>query len=181
MANPVLFKSAFTLGMIHFVALWISGTLVSLLAFYYAWGIFTSLWNHGTTSRVAMWVDRITMVVAVVLDFAILYFLPSPWRMYLLAAEASGVVSYLSAKFEIAKGGGSGNPYHVCCHMFATFAHVMILLQLKHSLPPVVIDPIPLPELNVTVPELGPFGLLDLASNFSGIYNATHLTAMYST
>ncbi len=69
MANPYLFTSSALLGALHFYWLWSLRPCNSmLLQSIIIVGVLTSVWNHGTTSKAAMYSDRAVMVIGFVVD-----------------------------------------------------------------------------------------------------------------
>ena len=70
MANKILFISSVFHGTIHIVAiLWLKA--YTLLALLYIWAIITSLINHGLTGEFYKWLDRITILVAFIVNMTL--------------------------------------------------------------------------------------------------------------
>jgi hypothetical protein len=68
----------------------------TFLSFFYTIGVFTSLWNHGTTSEYAKWSDRIFMFIGVFVDIVVIK--ESAHSMEYFIMLATPVLLYLKAK-----------------------------------------------------------------------------------
>ena len=127
MANPLLFKSSLICGGIH-VLLVIGWGAPFLLSLCYTIGVITSIWNHGTTSELAKWSDRVFIAIAVIVDIVYMFFLPLISLFIAISTISFSVVLFLMAKKEI-KNGKSGNPFHLGSHVVATILHSILILS----------------------------------------------------
>jgi hypothetical protein len=76
MANPILFLSSWLMLCCHLTSLAVCARSLSYqpgLLLSYVLGPLTSLWNHGGHSRVAMWCDRVTMLLGFLYDLHLLH------------------------------------------------------------------------------------------------------------
>ena len=113
MVNLILFRSSVFLGICHFmIPIFTKVSYFDKLMILYYFGIVTSLWNHGTTSSMAKWSDRVVMYVGCLSDFLFclhhLVFCP-----FLLIY----VTCYILAKCE------QKNGFHITTHVVATGLH----------------------------------------------------------
>ena len=123
MANPVLFQSSVFLGLLHLLMI----QKRSFLSTVYTVGVFTSIWNHGTTLWVAKWLDRGWMTVGTVADLAFVGALPFWPRIFGYCLVANYVASFFAAKYMVR----STNVPHLAAHVGATLCHAWILLLVQ--------------------------------------------------
>ena len=127
MANQYLLKSVIFFGGITLLFI-IHHKIFTLLSLFYAFGIFTSLWNHGSTSDKAKWCDRISMFVGIFIDFSIIVSSKSIlWYSFLLATP---VALYLTAKkLERHEKHIQRNLFHSGSHFFLTVLHINLIVD----------------------------------------------------
>ena len=134
MANSVLFKTSFFFGLIHFIAMYLyQETVPRVYCTILTIGILTSLWNHGTTSEVAKWGDRLWIALGVLNDlYHISIFSYRPNSLIVLSVIVLAIVCYFRAKFHEGKKDFISRDFcHASCHMVATAAHVTIIAILS--------------------------------------------------
>lgn len=131
MANPVLFKSSILLTIFHIII--VEAWNVPHLFRVYIWlGCLSSIWNHGTTSNLAQFFDRIFMIVFTSMNFIyITGFEEEHLLLKLIGVFAilGGGACFLTAKFLIAKQNNEnshGNKYHLITHGIGTFVNFII-------------------------------------------------------
>lgn len=71
MANQLLAKTSMAFGALNIAFMLFWNTRHYLMAVYIV-GIATSIWNHGTTSNLAKWADRVWMFYGAVSDITVL-------------------------------------------------------------------------------------------------------------
>lgn len=131
MANPLLFKSSIILGFFNvlFVEIW----KVPLAYRTYMWmGVFTSIWNHGTTSNLAKYSDRAVMFINAIPD--IIYILNIDNQFFILKFlcfifffSAVGLF-FVAKKLIHSKNNVNafGNKQHLTCHFLITIEHFLM-------------------------------------------------------
>ena len=134
MANSILFRSSSFFALIHFIAMYLyQETVPRVYCTILIIGILTSLWNHGTTSEVAKWGDRICVALGVLNDLyhiSIFYYRPN--SLIVFGVLALAIVCYFRAKFHEGKKDSLSRDFcHASCHMIATAAHVTIIAILS--------------------------------------------------
>jgi hypothetical protein len=147
MAHPLLLISSLTMTIPHFVAVqWFSGPFILQLA--YLSGLLTSVWNHGTTSMVALWSDRLMMMIGCGIDFYFMYMLPWDEGAVIFVLVIASVACYHYSK--VISGSGKSklkegraltmkeldliqSLFHVLAHMFVSMAHVFMLYWYAHG------------------------------------------------
>jgi len=79
MANPILLKSTLIFGTIQLISMIALECRNIALNTSIAFGIVTSIINHGTTSNIAKWSDRTMMLVGIFIDIHVIesMYLPS--------------------------------------------------------------------------------------------------------
>jgi 1-acyl-sn-glycerol-3-phosphate acyltransferase len=136
MAHPVLFVTSLCMIVPHLAAvLAFGGPLI--LQWSYLCGLSTSVWNHGTVNRLAMWCDRIMMTVGCAIDFYFILSLPLSDAVHLLFLTIMAVTAYAVAKY--ITGGARAisadgrkmtwsevNPWASLCHVVA---HVCVCIS----------------------------------------------------
>lgn len=132
MANPLLFRSACLLGSLH-VVLVLLYEIPFFLALAYLCAVATSVWNHGTTSGLAKWTDRFTIVCAVIVDSMYIAVMPAAQLCLGAVLVVAGVSCYFMAKAAI-RSGQSGDPYHVLSHCFGTVLNIIVIISISSQL-----------------------------------------------
>lgn len=124
MANPLLFKSSLIVGSYHvFLALWYAPII---LEFILILGVLTSVYNHGTTSFHAKWLDRVAITVASIIDFFYILCLPYPVNTIVLSIFLVTISAFFIAKFQIKSGVNNGNAFHLSSHLLAVVIHTIL-------------------------------------------------------
>lgn len=134
MANKVLYQSSILHGIIlliimyiffHKIPLWLS-LLVLII-------IYTSLWNHGSSSLVAKVCDRFMVFLGIIFLVLFLYESTLPWKNFLIF---SFLVSFSLLLFSKVFDKSWRTRIHLCSHMISTFNIILligfILLQDHH-------------------------------------------------
>ena len=127
MANPLLFKSAVVFGTFHILLAIQYAPLILELTLIL--GVITSIYNHGTTSAFAKWLDRVAITLASITDLIYIFFLPESLVLIVILLFSVTIFLYFAAKWDI-KRGGNGNIYHLWSHILATILHSVILLYM---------------------------------------------------
>jgi hypothetical protein len=141
MAHPLLLISSLTMTIPHFVAVhWFSGPFI--LQLLYLSGLLTSVWNHGTTNIVALWSDRLMMMIGCGIDFCYMYMLPWDQGAVIFVLVIASVACYHCAKVISASEKNKWKEgraltmkeldliqslFHLLAHMFVSMAHVFML------------------------------------------------------
>lgn len=136
MGHPVLFITSLCMIIPHLAAVCMFGGPLCL-QWSYICGPSTSVWNHGTTNRLAMWCDRIMMAVGCVIDFYFMSSLHTSQAVLLLISTVMALTAYAVAKYitggvrAISAQGKSltwveVNPYATMCHITA---HTMVSIS----------------------------------------------------
>jgi hypothetical protein len=127
MANDYLWKSSIFFGSIHFLFMIFWNTRL-LLIFIYAVGILTSIWNHGTTSDLAKWADRIWISLGSLVDFYSLFIMDAELAISGTLILMTAVFFFAMAKkFEKKKKDKERDLYHSISHALATIVHLGLL------------------------------------------------------
>lgn len=144
MANSILFASSLFFAFLH-LALIIFYRPPLTLSYSVLCGVFSSLWNHGTTSEIAKWSDRGMMAVGAIIDFAYLATVPTASRLLLAALVVAAIVGYAGAKAlvrvaqkkEVAPAATvfaavftSGNLPHLLAHLCLSCTHFIMIAEL---------------------------------------------------
>lgn len=129
MAHPVLFITSLCMIIPHFTAVFTFGGPL-ILQWSYLSGPSTSVWNHGTVNRLAMWSDRIMMTVGCAIDLYFILSLPLSRAVHLVFLTIIAVTAYAVAKY--ITGGARAistdgkkmtwtevNPWASMCHVVA--------------------------------------------------------------
>jgi hypothetical protein len=147
MAHPLLLISSLTMTIPHFLAVyWFSCPYILQLS--YLSGLSTSVWNHGTTNIVALWSDRLMMMIGFGIDFYFMYMLSWNEGTVVFVLTIASVSCYFCAKFmsgfEIPKS-KKDKPltmkeielmpslFHVLAHLFVSMSHVFMLYFCAHG------------------------------------------------
>lgn len=136
MVNPVLHCTSWCMVVVHgFAIREFQGPLV--LQWCYLCGPLTSVWNHGTTTKLAMFADRIMMHVGCMIDFYFMSTLALSQSMLLLFSNLAAITAYVGAKWiaagmsEEGKADISPNPFattcHITSHAMVSFSHYNML------------------------------------------------------
>ena len=134
MANPILLKTSCFFGLAHFIAMYIyQETLPQIYCTILTIGILTSIWNHGTTSEIAKWGDRICIALAVMSAiYHITLFSYRPNSIIVFSVITLAITCYFIAKnHEKKKEHYKRDFCHGSSHMIATAAHVTIIAILS--------------------------------------------------
>lgn len=144
MANPVLFASSLFFAFLHLALILY---FQPPLAFSYCilCGVFSSVWNHGTTSDVAKWSDRGMMAVGAIVDSAYIAAVPTASRLLLASLIVAAIVGYAGAKALVrvskkkeaspaasvfAAVFTSGNLPHLLAHLCLSCTHFIMIAEL---------------------------------------------------
>ena len=130
MANRILFASACVMLLAHVLALYCFSAPV-ILQYLYVIGSYTSVWNHGTTCRAALWSDRFVMLAGFVVDVWFIWGLKdyNTEGVVLVSVFVSlSLVCYAFAKSRRKTDGVWGDILHVYSHMFVCLSHFSLLL-----------------------------------------------------
>ena len=136
MGHPVLFITSLCMIIPHLAAVCMFGGPLCL-QWSYICGPSTSVWNHGTTNRLAMWSDRIMMTVGCTIDFYFMSTLHTSQAVQILVLTIAAVTAYVVAKYitggarEISAEGknltwADVNPWATMCHIVA---HTMVSIS----------------------------------------------------
>lgn len=85
------------------------------LLLFYLLGTITSIWNHGTNSKISMYIDRGYMVIGFFIDSWLLS--KSESNIFILYIFYLSVLSFTSYKVY----------YHILSHLYITICHVLQL------------------------------------------------------
>ena len=132
MANPYLFVSALLLlavpHLCSVLRFWASAP--HALRCLYIAGPCTSVWNHGSNSRAALWADRSAMALGCLIDCRfILFVLP---RCTADGVTISALLAAAVALYSLAKMLAS-DPLHVLSHACVSAAHFAMLAAWPHA------------------------------------------------
>ena len=108
--NQVLFWSMFITAEI--TCLFIKYTTNRIIVFVYISGVLTSLWNHGTTSKVAKICDRVMMITGSLVN---LYYMTCLLSLYLWMYAITCYI--ISKRFNLLE-------YHVYSHVYVSLLHI---------------------------------------------------------
>lgn len=131
MANPLLLKSSIILGFINLV--FVEFFDVPNYFRTYMWlGVFTSIWNHGTTSKIAKFSDRFVIIANAIPEFFYIMQIDPEywfWKAACVLLFFSGIFSFIIAKIKIATKNNEnihGNKQHFLCHFLITVEHLLL-------------------------------------------------------
>jgi len=128
MANPLLFKSSLIVGSYHvFLALWYAPIILEVILIL---GVLTSIYNHGTTSFHAKWLDRIAISLASIIDIFYILCLPYPVNTVVLSIFFATVSAFFIAKYQIRSGVNNGNAFHLSSHLLAVVIHTILFIYI---------------------------------------------------
>ena len=133
MPHPVLIITSLCMIIPQFAAVFTFGGPL-ILQWSYLSGPSISVWNQGTTNRLAMWSDRIMMTVGCTIDFYFMSTLHTSQAVQILVLTITAVTAYVVAKY--ITGGARAisaegkimtwaevNPWATMCHIVA---HTMV-------------------------------------------------------
>lgn len=127
MTNYVLFLSSLFLGWMHMIGMVFSST-PTLFKLTVVTGVFASIWNHGTTTDIAKWLDRLLMIMGAIIDTiyanTIVELRDQRFVLNMLLVFAIG--GYLLAK-KFIKGA------HLFAHVMLSIFHFIVMFKLKKS------------------------------------------------
>jgi hypothetical protein len=132
MANNILFWSSILCGVVHFTMLYHFPTFL-LLSITLAFGIVTSIWNHGVSDENAKWVDRIVITFGVFVDLYYIVFVIQHHPLFTLTLSLLGVavMTFVSAKVLSSIDKEDVGVYnHLIAHCFATLCHCVLIVVL---------------------------------------------------
>ncbi len=118
MANKVLLISAICSSICHLAAILLTPLIQSIYyILFIILALSTSIWNHGVTSNIAKWSDRLVMGFGTIITYLIvpdkaLYGLPII------------IASYFGAKIS------NNNLYHIIAHITITIINIYIILYI---------------------------------------------------
>eukprot|EP01013_Petalomonas_cantuscygni_P008452 TRINITY_DN21171_c0_g1_i1.p1 TRINITY_DN21171_c0_g1~~TRINITY_DN21171_c0_g1_i1.p1 ORF type:complete len:165 (+),score=13.02 TRINITY_DN21171_c0_g1_i1:190-684(+) len=163
MANKLLFRSAAFLGPLSCIAyhLCTCPTTLYLLSFFV---VTTSVWNHGTTSRLAQLADRITLVLTCCASAvtANAVYETDPKAGFVAAALLSTAIScYIVEKILCTTAPHLANSlFHLGSHVFGTILNLFLAVTLSVHPSSCLEDPVytlvglPIALRNASVPAL---------------------------
>lgn len=130
MANYILLISSMVCGVIHLAYILYSFIfrtpfLPKCVFMTYMIGILTSIWNHGSTSQMAKWIDRIWIYFGVLIDIHLCLFVISP--QYMMGCIIAYSVCYIVAKKT------KYTIFHVGTHIWATLLHIYIVQYISSN------------------------------------------------
>lgn len=147
MGHPLLYLTSWCMIIPHFLAVYaFQGPLI--LQWSYVCGPSTSVWNHGTTAKLAMLSDRIMMAVGCIIDLYFMSTLALSQARFLIFLNTAAIAAYVAAK--CITGGaraitkeGKGltwadiHPYASACHVLAhamvSLSHFTMLYYIHHN------------------------------------------------
>lgn len=154
MANPTLFKSAALVGSYHiFLAMAYAPIFFTTVI---TIGVITSLYNHGTTSLHAQWLDRIAIFLACLVDIVYFAIIPYPLNCVIVPLFFITISLYFQAKWAISKG-RNGNIFHVSSHFLSGFMHTLLIFYLFEI---TLQDPKTILFFELSVADFMQFGIL---------------------
>lgn len=106
----------------HILALVLHPHIPRVFAISITTAIFTSIWNHGFTSEIAKWLDRITIGFAAIID---MYYLATYWYSS-YAALCLGISWSAIGMYFMAKHTGN-DLFHVLSHAIQTACHLIMI------------------------------------------------------
>jgi len=120
--NLILLKSSYYFGIIHLIFMFITSSKDIVLNLNIIFGISTSIINHGTTSDMAKYSDRIMMIIGVFID---IYLINNHLYIcyYTLVLSVS---SFFLSKYTMNRI--LSLYLHIMSHFFLTVTHILLLL-----------------------------------------------------
>lgn len=129
MANNILCVSSIISMIVHQCLFWYVPTVPQ--SWLYQVCLWTSIWNHGTTSSVAQWSDRIMVFFCITHNLYCFTVLSPSWVGLVLTSN--GMMCYLISKSYDRPC--MRNLYHLLSHGCATFSTVVLaMVSSKQSL-----------------------------------------------
>ncbi len=122
MTNLRCLKSALVFGYFHMLALVLWPHTPHVFAVSITSAIFTSIWNHGFTSEVAKWADRVMIGVAATLDMHYMLVLPYSY----VNSACMGLTWFAIMMYFMAKC-ARNDRFHVLSHFLQTVCHVIMI------------------------------------------------------
>ena len=127
MVNVYLYRSSLICGAIQFLFMTFYNTKLNLVIFYTI-GILTSIWNHGTTSEVAKWVDRFIACMAMFVDLYCLCTLEKEMAISGSLILITGITFFFISKHHEKKAFHRDRDFfHGIFHCLATVIHLGLL------------------------------------------------------
>ena len=116
MANPVLLYTASVSTLFHLIGLlYANGNVPAWIVAYMMTGCATSIWNHGTTSELAKWSDRVAMWVGTAATYWNTVGQPTHYMIPPM------IIAYFAAKYL-----GRTEP-HIAAHAIITVINLKLL------------------------------------------------------
>lgn len=100
MVNPVLFKSSLIFGTIQLITMIALESNNILFNTSITFGIVTSVINHGTTSKIAKWMDRLMMLIGIYIDIYVIENMLLPPNIFTENEQYLFIKPYLSSNWE---------------------------------------------------------------------------------
>jgi hypothetical protein len=117
MANIDLFLTSYLMLVIHSFAIFIFQPPFIIFIIYII-GPIVSVWNHGTTSIIAKFIDRSVMVFGYLIDMAYIYKIKNIYVLFLI--HLSIICYFISKLTNIIS-------FHLLAHIIIIITHIIIL------------------------------------------------------
>ena len=117
MANIHLFITSYLMLIIHTFAIFIYQPPF-LIFMTYIIGPVVSVWNHGTTSILAQFIDRFIMILGYLIDLLYIYKLKN---IYVLILIHISIISYFISKIT------KITSFHLLSHIIIILTHIILL------------------------------------------------------
>lgn len=120
MVNTILCVSSLVFMIVHQCLFWYVPSFPQL--WLYQICLWTSIWNHGTTSFVAKWSDRLMVYIGITHSFYSFLFLYPSWIGLILTSN--GMMFYMVSKTY--DDPCMKNKYHIISHACATLSNIVL-------------------------------------------------------
>jgi hypothetical protein len=117
MANKDLFLTSYLMLIVHSFAIFIYQPPFIIFITYII-GPLVSVWNHGTTSIIAKFIDRFIMIFGYLIDLLYIYKLKN---IYILISIHLAIICYFIAKIT------KNTSFHLLSHIIIIFTHILLL------------------------------------------------------
>ena len=117
MANINLFLTSYLMLIAHTFAIFIYQPPFIIFIIYII-GPLVSVWNHGTSSIIAKFIDRFTMVIGYLIDLIYIYKLNN---IYVLILIHLSVICYFISKIT------KLTTFHLIAHIIIILTHLLLL------------------------------------------------------
>jgi hypothetical protein len=122
-----LLKSSYYFGIIHFIFMIITSSKNTLLNLNIIIGIVTSIINHGTTSDIAKYSDRVMMIIGIFID---IYVINNHLYYICYYTLSLSIASFLLSKYITYTV--LSLYFHILSHLFLTVTHILLLTLYKN-------------------------------------------------